>query len=127
MEMSFFIHIPQRPTFKMTKAGLLYNDIRRLLKNKDAHILVNDLYSPILQVQDKKERYTARYIKRADLARQFQHITGQTIKQILNAVDDNILQKLPILREDVRMAQDIYGTIILHLKGKTVRRKVQHV
>ena len=76
----FFIHSPQRPTFKMTKAGLFYHDMRHLLKNKDAHILMNDSHYPIPQVQDKKERYTARNIKRADLARRLQHITGQKIK-----------------------------------------------
>ena len=61
----FVIKIPQKPTFKMMKSGLFYNCMRHLLKNKDAHILVNDLHSPP-QVQDKKERYTARDIKRAD-------------------------------------------------------------
>ena len=65
----FFIHSPQRPTFKMTKAGLFYHDIRYLLKNKDAHIMVNDSHSPIPQVTDKKERYSACDIKRADCAR----------------------------------------------------------
>ena len=75
----------------MTKAGLFYYFMRNLLKNKDAHILVNDSNSPIPQVQDKKERYTARDIKCADRARQFQHITGQPIKLILHAVDNNTL------------------------------------
>ena len=37
------------------------------------------------------------------------------------------MQNLPILREDAIMAEDIYGTIIPHLKGKTVRHKIQHV
>ena len=126
-ENEFVIHSPQRPTFKMTKAGLFYHDISHLLKNKDAHILVNDLHSPIPQVQEKKERYTARNIKRADFARRFQHITGHPIKKILHEVDNNILQNLPILKEDVRMSEDIYGPSIPHLKGKTVRRKIQHV
>ena len=101
--------------------------MRHLLKNKNVHILVNDSHSPIPQVQDKKERYNARDIKRADCARRFQHITSQPIKRILHAVDNNILQNLPILREDVRMTEDIYGPSIPHLKGKTVRCKVQHV
>ena len=101
--------------------------MRHLLKNKDVHILVNDSHSPIPQVQYKKERYTARNIKRAGCARLFQNITGQPIKHILYAVDNNIMQNLPILREDVRMAEDIYGPSIPHLKVKTVRRKVQHV
>ena len=82
----------------MTKSSLFYHDVRHLKKNKDAHILVNDSHSPIPQVQDKKERNTARDIKRADRARRFQQITGQKIKQILHAVDNNILQNLPILR-----------------------------
>ena len=101
--------------------------MRNLIKNKDAHILVNDSHYPITQVQDKKERYTDHDIKRADRARRFQNITGHPIKRIFHEVDNNIPQNLPILREDVRMAEDIYGPNIPHLKGKKVRRKIQHV
>ena len=46
----FFIHIPQRPTFKMTKAGMFYNDMRHLLNNKDAHIMVNIMHYLIPKV-----------------------------------------------------------------------------
>ena len=120
----FVIHSPQRPKFKMIKADLFYHDMRHLLKNKDANILVNNSNPPIPQVQDKKERYTARDIKRADRARRFQHITCQLMNRILHAVDNNILKNLPILQEDVRMAEDIYGPSIPHLKVKKVRRKV---
>ena len=88
-------------------------------------VLGNGSFSP--QVQDKKERFTARNIKWADRARQFQHITGQPVKQIIHAVDNNILKNLPILREDVRMAENIYGPSITDLKVKPVRRKIHHV
>ena len=54
--------------------------------------MVNDSHPPIPQVQEKKEKYTSRDIKRTDRARRFQHITGHLIKQILHAVDNNILQ-----------------------------------
>ena len=106
---------------------MFYHDMRQLIKNKDAHIMVNNSHSPIPQVQDKKKIYTTPNIKRADCARWFQHINVQTIKRIFHAVNNKILQKLPILREDVRIAEDIYMTSIPHLKGKTVRRKIQHM
>ena len=40
----FVIHSLQWPTFKTTKAGLFYRDMRHLLNNKDAHIMVNDYH-----------------------------------------------------------------------------------
>ena len=123
----FFIYSPHRPTFKMNMSGMFYHDMMQPLKNKDRHIMVNNYHSPIPQVQDKKERYTDRNIKRADRARRFQYINGHLIKRILHAVDNKILQNLPIMREDVRMAEDIYGPSITHLKGKTVRPKIKHV
>ena len=123
----FFIHSPQRPTFNMTKSGLFYHDMRHLIKNKDAHIMVNNSHSPIQKVQEKKKRYTSCDIKWADCERRFQNITGHPIKRILHAVDNKILQNLPILREDIRMSEDIYEPSIPHLKVKTVRHKIQHV
>ena len=62
-ENEFLFHIPQRPTFKMTKAGMLYNDMRNLLRNKYAHIMANDSRYSIPQVKDKRKGYTNRNIK----------------------------------------------------------------
>ena len=42
-------------------------------------------------------------------------------------VDNNILQNLPVLREYVGIAEDIYGPSAPHLQGKTVLHKIQHV
>ena len=73
------IHIPQRPTLKMTNAGLFYHDMRHLLNNKDVHIMMDYSHSSIPQVHNKMEGYTARDIKRTYCARRFQHITGPKI------------------------------------------------
>ena len=101
--------------------------MRHHVKNKDAHIMLKNSHSPIPQVQYNKKVYTSRNIERSDRARQFQNITGQLIKQIFHAVNNNILKNLPILREDVGLDEDIYGPSIPHLKFKTVRHKIQHV
>ena len=34
---------------------------------------------------------------------------------------------LPIMRQDVKLAEEIYGPNIYALKGKTVNRKVDHI
>ena len=111
----------------MNKADMFYHDVRHLLNNKDAYIVLNDSHYPIPQLKNKKKEYTARDIKRYDCTRQFRHITGQPINQILHKIDNNILQNIPILREDFVMAEYMYVPRIPHLKLKTVWRMIQHV
>ena len=71
--------------------------------------MVNNSRSPIPQVEEKKKQYTDHDVERSDRKILFQNITGQPVNQTLYAVDDNILQNPPILREYVGMAEDIYG------------------
>ena len=101
--------------------------MRHLLKNNNAHIMVNGSLSLIPQMEEKNKPYTAHDVKRAYCARQFQHITGQPIKLIIHAVDNKILQNLPILREYVGMAEDIYRPSVPNFQGKTFRHRIQHV
>jgi hypothetical protein len=42
-------------------------------------------------------------------------------------VDRKLMANCPITRTDIKMAEDVYGTSVAHLKGKTVQRKGQHV
>ena len=93
----------------MTKAGLFYHYMRHILKNNNAHIMVNYSHSPIPKLEENNKQYTARDVNRADHARWFQNIYVQPVKQILHKVDNKILQHLPILQEDVGIAEDIYG------------------
>ena len=55
-----------------------------------------------------------------------QQITRRPVKKILHAVDNNILQNIPILREDVGMDEDIYGPSVTHLQVKTVSHKAHN-
>ena len=89
--------------------------------------MMKNSHPTIPQVHDKKKIYTACDIKRADHARLFHNITVQQIKQILHAVDNKILQNLPIVQEDIGMSEDTYEPSIPHLKGKTARHKIEHV
>ena len=112
----------------MTKSGFFYHYMSNLLNNKNnSHIVVNDSHSPITQVEENKNLYTAHDIKRTGCARCFQHITGQPMQQILHAVDYNIRQNFPILQEDLEMAEDIYGPSVPHLQVKKVHHKVHRV
>ena len=86
--------------------------------------MVNGFRSPIPQVEEKKKQYNARAVKRAYHARSFQYITSQTVKWILQAVDNNILKNIPILKEDVGMDEDIYGPSVPHLQVKTVHHNI---
>ena len=67
----FVVHIPHRPTFNTTKAGIFYHDMRNLLKNKNAQIMKNDSRSSIPQVEEEKKKYTDRDVNRDDHARRF--------------------------------------------------------
>ena len=89
--------------------------------------MVNNSHYTIPQGKENKKQYTTRDGKRDDIAIRCQHITIQPVNWILHAVDNNIFQNLPILLEYFRMNEDIYGTSIPNLRGKTVRHKVQHM
>ena len=62
----FVAHIPQCPTFKMTKDGIFYQNMRHFLKNNNAYIMVNESRSPRPQVKKKNKLYTSHDVKRAD-------------------------------------------------------------
>ena len=75
----------------MTDYGIFHHDIRHILKNKNnVHIMVNDSWSPIPQVQEKKKQDTTHDVNRTDGAWLFKKIPGQTVKKILHVVDNSI-------------------------------------
>ena len=111
----------------MTQAGLFYHNMRHLIKNKNTQITVNESQFPIPQMEEKKKRYSAHDVNRAYCARKFRHTTVKPIKIILHAVEDNILQNLPNLREDVGMAEYINVRSVSYFQCKMVQKKIQYV
>ena len=89
--------------------------------------MVNDSRSLITQVEENNKQYANRNVKRSDSERKLHQITGQPVKRILHEVDNSIRHNLPILQEDVLMAEDIYGTSVPHFQGKIVHHKFQQV
>jgi Reverse transcriptase (RNA-dependent DNA polymerase)/Zinc knuckle len=102
--------------FKQSEQGLFYIDMAT-----KGSIFVNT-------VADNKSRYTRREIARADLARRLQQMIGRpSTHDYINIVNKNLLLNCPVTAADIRAAEEIYGPDIGSLKGKTVRRKVDHV
>ncbi len=124
----FIVHNRLMPKFTMLARGLFYCD----MKQQQGKVLLNDATTKqggdgINTVDKNKGRYSTRDVSRANKARKFQETTGASLQTNLDIVNSKLHPNCPITRADVKMAEDIYGTSIAHLKGKTVRRKGQHV
>ena len=48
-------------------------------------------------------------------------------KNIFSIVDNNMVNDLPIKRQDVKLVGKMYGSIICALKGKMVKKKVDNI
>jgi hypothetical protein len=81
----------------------------------------------IATVDRNKAKCDARDVTLANKTRKFQETTDASLKTILDIIDRKLLPNCPITRADVKMAEDIYGTSVVHLKGKTTRKGGKHV
>lgn len=79
-------------------------------------------------VDENKKSFTKREIRRAEAARRLQITIGRpTDKQLNDILDQNHLYGCDVRSQDVNNARKIFGPDVGSLKGKTVRRKEQHV
>jgi hypothetical protein len=70
-----------------------------------------------------KSKYTNTDYSRATVARKLQIIMGQpSTKELLRLVDGKLLANCPVTRQDIMVAEDIFGPYVGSLQGKTVRR-----
>ena len=83
--------------------------------------------SGIPLVEEKKNKYIARDIIRADHMRRVQHSTGKYLNIMIHEVDNKAIQNCPITKEGIKATKEIYGLSAPNLQGETVCRKVKHV
>ena len=79
-------------------------------------------------VAEKKREYTEREVRGATLARKLHNIVGfPLLKTYLYNVDNKLIPNCPVTREDIKVAEDIFGPNLAILQGKTVRKSEEHV
>jgi hypothetical protein len=82
----------------------------------------------VVTVQEKKDLYTKRAYQAAVRARRVQNIIMHPgYREYVKIADQQLLQNCPVQRADIVAAEDIFGTNIGSLKGKTVTRQGDHV
>jgi hypothetical protein len=117
----FVVHKPsgQDRKFKESRTGLYYWDTKE--NKNDGQVLVST-------VEQRKDKYTNRAYLAAEKARKLQDtICRPSTLSYLDIVKNNLLLNNPVTREDIIAAEDLFGTNLGSLKGKTVRRATDHV
>ena len=77
----------------------------------------------ITTVTENKQKYSQSDVKRADGVQTLQKVIGHpTTKQLSYLLDHHLIPNTPYTSQDVRRAEQIYGTDLGNLKGKTTRR-----
>ena len=100
--------------FKMSEHGLHYLDMK---VHKSGTVLVNT-------VEGNRSSYSIAHYRQAVAARKLQIKIGRpSSSDFINIVRNNLLPNCPITVEDIKTAEDIFGTDIGCLQGKTTRRR----
>ena len=110
--------------YTMSRKGLYYTDTSGLIERPSKV----GVFNQVTLVKGNLTKYTKRSVDQAKKTRRFQvmFINISTTK-LLQIVNDNMVKGLPITRQDVKLAKEIYGPDIYALKEKIVNRKVNHV
>ena len=117
-EDAFTVHLPDKKVkFTKTEQGLY------IFKPKiKPTIEIREQF--VTTIEENKAFFTHRQFERAKRARELYHALGtpsiQDFKAILRM---NFISNNPVTMEDIEIAQQIFGTDIGSLKGKTTRQK----
>ena len=87
----------------------------------------NSDWNLISTVAEQAQRYTKRAYKKAKAARKMQNIVMRPGHRELMDVTIKHLNDCPVSRADILAAEDIFGSNVGSLKGKTPRKSTAHV
>jgi hypothetical protein len=116
--------------FTPTVNGLHANNLRN--NPEAAFVLVNDAdlsyNSPVRTVRKNFEGFTKKQVQQATTARRIMSMIGApTAREYQGLVRLNLLPDCPITTADIVNAHKIFDTDLANLRGKTVRRRPEHV
>ena len=113
-EPAFLVHVPGEPVrFQQSPAGLFYF--------KPSYSTAN--VSHVTTVEELKQLYTDRQVKRATRARDLLHALGNPSLSDLKAVlKMNAIANNPVTTSDLAIAEHIFGPDVGSLKGKLTHR-----
>ena len=126
MENAFLVHQPDKIIkFECTPEGLyMYRvdkNYKTSLKEKGSSHLVTTL-------SENRKGYTGQQYDRAKTARKLYHIIGMpTVENFKALLCMNAIHNCPVMVEDVKIAERIFGPDMSSLKGKLTRRKPKPV
>ena len=126
LEIAFLVHQPDKIVkFERTPEGLytyrVDKDYKKSLTEKGNSHLVTTL-------SENRKGYTDRQYDRAKTARKLYHIVGTpTVENFKVLLRMNAIHNCPVMVEDVKIAERIFGPDMSSLKGRSTRRKPKPV
>jgi hypothetical protein len=81
----------------------------------------------VTTVDNDENKYSSRYVQRAEFARKVQDMIGcPSTQRYINIIKKNQLPNCAVTVQDIKMAEDIFGPNLRSLKGKSTRVKARH-
>lgn len=69
-----------------------------------------------------KTKFSLANCERAEVAQKAQEINGQSLKDCLTTMDNNLIMNCPVTRDDIEVAESVFGPSTLCVQGKQTRR-----
>jgi hypothetical protein len=118
VEKAFTVHLPEKKVrFEQNKNGLYVYIPKKL-----------ERFQFMSSLDENKQFFTTNQFERAKRARELYHAIGTpSLNDFKSIIRMNIIGNNPVTTEDINIAEQIFGSDIGALKGKTVRKTPRQV